>query len=365
MNLFYEELGKMLKELREKQGLTQKEVANRLFINYHQQISRWESGERRPSIEDLAYLLFELGNETLTIKDKQIKIGEVKMTETANNMYENFMDFKYSEYVKGLENRIEENHKLRLKNYDGALKLAEEKGVKVDGLKQIEVPYLEANENYPELLITLSGPNGEWEKGFDIGVVNFGYSVAEAFDFFGFLNEVERHFPQETVVDLRKAIIFECLKGAGGREIFNFFMLHYRLDRLSFTHGDDLERLMEKCSYLKPFKNVFNKLLSTSGSFIIKYDGQDNYNTHLLMRDFNYWMLCQLGLVDERYSSRWQVCVATDYAVEPFALLEDFDIITEDYLWLGDAIVDVIENYEEYKGVALEYLADELEEDEE
>ena len=60
------ELSQNLKELRKKQGLTQLELAERLFVS-RQAISGWEAGTSRPSTENLQSLsrLFNIPLETL------------------------------------------------------------------------------------------------------------------------------------------------------------------------------------------------------------------------------------------------------------------------------------------------------------
>lgn len=60
------ELSQKLKELRKKQGLTQLELAERLFAS-RQAISGWEAGTSRPSTENLQSLsrLFNIPLETL------------------------------------------------------------------------------------------------------------------------------------------------------------------------------------------------------------------------------------------------------------------------------------------------------------
>lgn len=57
------ELSQKLKELRKKQGLTQLELAERLFVS-RQAISGWEAGTSRPSTESLSRL-FNIPLETL------------------------------------------------------------------------------------------------------------------------------------------------------------------------------------------------------------------------------------------------------------------------------------------------------------
>ena len=59
------ELSQKLKELRKKQGLTQLELAERLFVS-RQAISGWEAGTSRPSTENLQSLsrLFTLLDDT-------------------------------------------------------------------------------------------------------------------------------------------------------------------------------------------------------------------------------------------------------------------------------------------------------------
>ena len=60
------ELSQKLKELRKKQGLTQLELAESLFVS-RQAISGWEAGTSRPSTENLQSLsrLFNIPLETL------------------------------------------------------------------------------------------------------------------------------------------------------------------------------------------------------------------------------------------------------------------------------------------------------------
>ena len=60
------ELSQKLKELRKTQGLTQLELAERLFVS-RQAISGWEAGTSRPSTENLQSLsrLFNIPLETL------------------------------------------------------------------------------------------------------------------------------------------------------------------------------------------------------------------------------------------------------------------------------------------------------------
>ena len=60
------ELSQKLKELRKKHGLTQLELAERLFVS-RQAISGWEAGTSRPSTENLQSLsrLFNIPLETL------------------------------------------------------------------------------------------------------------------------------------------------------------------------------------------------------------------------------------------------------------------------------------------------------------
>ena len=60
------ELSQKLKELRKKQGLTQLELAERLFVS-RQAISGWEAGTSRPSTENLQSMsrLFNIPLETL------------------------------------------------------------------------------------------------------------------------------------------------------------------------------------------------------------------------------------------------------------------------------------------------------------
>ena len=60
------ELSQKLKELWKKQGLTQLELAERLFVS-RQAISGWEAGTSRPSTENLQSLsrLFNIPLETL------------------------------------------------------------------------------------------------------------------------------------------------------------------------------------------------------------------------------------------------------------------------------------------------------------
>jgi transcriptional regulator with XRE-family HTH domain len=46
------ELGKKIKELRTKQGLTQNELAEKVFVSY-QAVSQWENGTTNPDINTI------------------------------------------------------------------------------------------------------------------------------------------------------------------------------------------------------------------------------------------------------------------------------------------------------------------------
>lgn len=48
-------MNKKIKQLREAQGLTQKDVADRLGV-YPSAVTRWESGEKRPDLVNLVKL---------------------------------------------------------------------------------------------------------------------------------------------------------------------------------------------------------------------------------------------------------------------------------------------------------------------
>lgn len=69
------ELSQKLKELRKKQGLTQLELAERLFVS-RQAISGWEAGTSRPSTENLQSLSRLFINVTTGSIDKTIEIPE-------------------------------------------------------------------------------------------------------------------------------------------------------------------------------------------------------------------------------------------------------------------------------------------------
>lgn len=71
-------LGEILRQLREKEGLTQQELAN-LVLTSPQSISRWEKDEREPSFDMLKDLLFHLGNPPLIIENRTIEIGGIQM----------------------------------------------------------------------------------------------------------------------------------------------------------------------------------------------------------------------------------------------------------------------------------------------
>ena len=72
-------LGAKIKELRLNQGYTQAQVADAIHISA-QAYSRWENDERQPSYHLLAKLLYILGNPTLRIENKTLKIGDEPVT---------------------------------------------------------------------------------------------------------------------------------------------------------------------------------------------------------------------------------------------------------------------------------------------
>ena len=66
------ELSQKLKELRKTQGLTQLELAERLFVS-RQAISGWEAGTSRPSTENLQSLsrLFNMTRQRRSLRRRQ------------------------------------------------------------------------------------------------------------------------------------------------------------------------------------------------------------------------------------------------------------------------------------------------------
>ena len=78
------ELSQKLKELRKKQGLTQLELAERLFVS-RQAISGWEAGTSRPSTENLQSLsrLFNIPLETLLDDTAEVEPAKLPAEEQA------------------------------------------------------------------------------------------------------------------------------------------------------------------------------------------------------------------------------------------------------------------------------------------
>lgn len=67
------EKNNMLKMLREKQGLTQEEMAERLFVT-RQAVSRWETGETVPGTETLKLISREFGVSINTLLGQPRKL---------------------------------------------------------------------------------------------------------------------------------------------------------------------------------------------------------------------------------------------------------------------------------------------------
>lgn len=71
--------GKLIAELRNKQGLTQQQLADKLNLS-NKTISKWESGNGSPDISNLPVLA-----ETLGISVDELLKGELKKTEADPN----------------------------------------------------------------------------------------------------------------------------------------------------------------------------------------------------------------------------------------------------------------------------------------
>lgn len=71
--------GKLIAELRKKQGLTQQQLADKLNLS-NKTISKWESGNGSPDISNLPVLA-----ETLGISVDELLKGELKKTEADPN----------------------------------------------------------------------------------------------------------------------------------------------------------------------------------------------------------------------------------------------------------------------------------------
>ena len=116
------ELGKKIKELRNKHGLTQNELAEKLFVSY-QAVSQWENGTTNPDINTLVELaktfnisldeLFDLkiNNKTEELNIKDAKDDELYILLARGNQLQKLINYK--EFVK-------HNDNLEVK-YDGSI----------------------------------------------------------------------------------------------------------------------------------------------------------------------------------------------------------------------------------------------------
>lgn len=77
------ELNQTLRENRQKQGLTQQQLADRLFVS-NKTISNWETGKTLPDIESLIRLanLFDLSLDTILLEGSDI-VENIKKLEEA------------------------------------------------------------------------------------------------------------------------------------------------------------------------------------------------------------------------------------------------------------------------------------------
>lgn len=117
------ELGKKIKELRTQKGLTQNELAEKLYVSY-QAVSQWENGTTNPDINTIIELAkeFDLSLDDLfdlkksNSQEEQINIKDAKEDElyilvAKGNTLKQLIDYK--EYIKHHDNiKIE---------YDGSL----------------------------------------------------------------------------------------------------------------------------------------------------------------------------------------------------------------------------------------------------
>ena len=69
-------MNKKLRQLREEQGLTQKDIATRLGV-YPSAVTRWESGEKRPELPNLVKLadLYDVSLDYLLGRTEMRKPG--------------------------------------------------------------------------------------------------------------------------------------------------------------------------------------------------------------------------------------------------------------------------------------------------
>lgn len=83
-------VGKYIKELRKSKGMTQKELAEKLFISF-QAISKWENGESLPDTS----ILLDLASELDTNVNLLLNAGSM--------VYKNIRFMSISDVVKGFE----------------------------------------------------------------------------------------------------------------------------------------------------------------------------------------------------------------------------------------------------------------------
>ena len=80
------EFYKKLQELRKQKGLTQQELADRLYVS-RTAVSKWESGRGVPNIESLKQIsqFFSVTLDELLSSDEVLQIAEVNQTQTARH----------------------------------------------------------------------------------------------------------------------------------------------------------------------------------------------------------------------------------------------------------------------------------------
>lgn len=291
------ELGLKLRKLREFHGLTQRELAERLYTT-DKSISRWENGDSFISLEMLSEVLFILGNTPFLIQNKQLKLGDEIMNKlTIFN--QSLEDFNVSLAKEEILNQRRASLYQHLTEMQKAFEYIDEEGMSYEKrFLPTQIEFSDAQWCDPEAQVELRLIHPEKES-YDLALHIFNFDRAEGhfFNLFKFLEVVASHHGEEIRQQLEKVIYFVCLKEGQGEALYRAF------EQCQIFEEQDVVFGMIS-PLLSPFQKLLHQCLK-QGDFVEPFCTEEGLYNYQFLRSEEGYFLEALNLLNYEVETAW------------------------------------------------------------